>query len=188
MQTITSMSRLDRIREISARDGILCFHPDCRKPFKNLTSDLALVKENLPLLDDITFDHWFPRSLGGTWDVENLRLMHKRCNSLKGDKVPNEDGTIPGPRSEETASMRRARAKASRIEVCKTCMSGRNLGPDEYCDVCGAVPMPFRHPQWAKLNPNDCEHEGVWWCWCCMSGVVERKPAILDVLAADTLG
>lgn len=41
---------------------------------------------------DLSIDHIKPKSKGGTWDIENLQLTHKRCNSLKGN---NENyGTI----------------------------------------------------------------------------------------------
>lgn len=166
-----TMSRDERINALIKRDGPDCFHPDCGKPFKSR--------------DEITFDHWKPQSLGGTWDLENLRLMHKRCNAIKGDRMPNPDGTLPPLKRESGVSHKRAVKRSGRAEVCTTCDSGRKLGPEEYCDSCGSVPMPFRHPQWAKLTPNDCDHEGIWWCWACMSGIIERKPAILDVLRAD---
>lgn len=165
------MTRDERIDIMIRRDGDLCFHPDCRKPFKSR--------------EEMTFDHWIPQSLGGGWEIENLRLMHKRCNALKGDKLPNADGTLPSLKKEPNAAERRATKRSQRVEICKTCNSGRDLGIDEYCEVCGSVPQPFNHPQWAKLKPNDCSHEGIWWCWCCASGIVERVPAILDVLRSD---
>lgn len=181
MDTQQGTTRQARLIELRARDGILCFHPDCRKPFSNLTADIEITKENLALFEDITFDHWNPRSRGGTWDIENLRMMHKRCNALKGDTVPNDDGTITALNRPNSAARRLAQ-RNRRVEVCKTCNSGRLLGPDEHCDTCGAIPMPYRHPQWAKMAPKDCDHRGVWWCWACMSGVIIREPAIVDVL------
>jgi len=38
-----------------------------------------------------TVDHWRPRSHGGSSRQENLRLMHRRCNSKKGSTCPDED-------------------------------------------------------------------------------------------------
>lgn len=187
MNTNLGMSRVDRLRALRDRDGHLCFHPECRKPFKNLTADIDITADNLELFEDITFDHWYPRSLGGTWDVENLRMMHKRCNALKGDRVPLEDGSIPGPYNQLRAADRRAAKRGLRVEVCRKCNSGRDLGPDEYCDVCGSVAMPFKHPNWAKLHPNDCDHKGIWWCWACMSGIIMREPAIVQVLGGEDL-
>ena len=39
---------------------------------------------------DITFDHWQPVSKGGMDDIENYRLAHSGCNSLKADMTPDE--------------------------------------------------------------------------------------------------
>lgn len=41
------------------------------------------VSENHP--DFATFDHVTPKSQGGTDALCNLRLAHKRCNSLRGN-------------------------------------------------------------------------------------------------------
>jgi hypothetical protein len=162
-----------RIREIESRDGPNCFYPPCLKPFKSK--------------DEITFDHWIPQSKGGTWDIENLRLMHKRCNAVKGDDMPLPDGTLPPKKREPNSAERRAMRRGERQEVCTSCMSGRLLGPDDCCEACGSMAMPPRHPQWSKMKPQDCTHEGIWWCWACMSGVIERVPAIYDVLDARGL-
>lgn len=160
-----------RIVEITKRDGPNCFHPDCLKPFKSSA--------------DITFDHWIPQSKGGDWELDNLRLMHKRCNAVKGDDMPLPDGTLPPKKRELNSTERRAIARGARAEVCKTCNSGRNLSIDDECTVCGSGPMPPRWPQWSKLKPNECSHDGIWWCWACMSGIVERVPAIYSVLDAE---
>lgn len=180
-----SMTRRERIETLRTRDGIFCFHPECGKPFKNLTADIDITEANLDLFDDITFDHWHPRSQGGTWDIANLRMMHKRCNAVKGDTVPNSDGTLPA-RDKLNAAQRRA-TRGERPEVCNACNAGRNLGPDEVCIVCDSPAMPLTYPQWAKLHANECPHESVWWCWACMSGVVDRVPAIVYVLGGDEL-
>lgn len=171
MQT-TVMSREERIEALIKRDGPDCFHPDCGKPFK--------TKE------DITFDHWIPQSLGGTWDLENLRLMHKRCNALKGDRLPNEDGSLPPLKRESNLANRRAIRRSGRAEVCSVCDSGRKLGPDEQCGTCGSGPMPERFPQFAKVRSPECDHE-MFWCWACSIGIVERPAAIITVLDGNFL-
>jgi hypothetical protein len=172
METKRELSRAERIEIISKRDGVLCFYPECRKEFKSE--------------EDITFDHWWPRSHGGTWDIENLRLMHKRCNALKGDRLPLADGTLPPLRRELNSGQRRAVKRAQRIDVCGRCMAGRSLGPDDTCEACGSGPMPRHFPQWRKMRSNECDHD-LFWCWACCIGIAERKPAILDVLNADEL-
>jgi hypothetical protein len=40
--------------------------------------------------NQITFDHYMPRSKSGTMDVFNLVTCCKRCNKLKGSRVPED--------------------------------------------------------------------------------------------------
>lgn len=35
----------------------------------------------------ITFDHYIPRSKGGSDDLSNLRLAHKYCNQTRGNDL-----------------------------------------------------------------------------------------------------
>ena len=166
------LSRAEQIEQLVLRDGPNCFHPDCGREFKDE--------------QDITLDHWIPQSRGGTWDIENLRLMHKRCNALKGDRMPNEDGTLPLLHKELNSAQKRAIRRGERVEVCQKCQSGRALREDEMCDVCGSGPMPRTFPQWKKLRSTECDHD-LFWCWACSIGYVDRKPAIHDVLNSDEL-
>lgn len=162
----TVLTRAERIEALVLRDGADCFL--CRKPFK----------EEL----DITFDHWIPQSKGGTWDLDNLRLAHKRCNALKGDRIPNPDGTLPPHVSQKSTFRSKAQKRSERPDLCQDCNNGRSLGEFESCNLCGSSPMPHRWPHWAKLTPKECPHEDVWWCWACGSGVIDRKPAINTLL------
>lgn len=157
-------TRAERIEIISLRDGTDCFL--CHKPFKEES--------------DITFDHWIPQSKGGTWDIENLRLAHKRCNALKGDRIPNADGTLP--EVEKRSSFRTKQQKRSqRPDLCQKCTNGRSLGPQESCNACGSGPMPERWPRWAKTTAKECDHDE-FWCWACGSGVIDRKPVTHNLL------
>lgn len=165
------LPRREIVEILRTRDGYFCFHPQCLKPFAET--------------DEVTIDHWIPLAKGGTWDIKNLRLMHKRCNALKSDTVPNADGSLPELRRDLNAAARRMARREARAEVCNRCNSGRALGPEESCEVCGSMAMPPRHPQWAKMKPQDCSHDSIWWCWACMSGIIERGPAIHDVLRSD---
>jgi len=167
-----TMTRAERIQALTDLYGYICFHPDCRKPFK---SD-----------DEITFDHWWvPQSMGGEWTLENLRLMHKRCNALKGDRIPNPDGTLP-PLKRELKSEAKALAKSERPEICDTCMSGRILLIGETCEVCGSGPQPAIAPRAMQVKPKECDHATTH-CWVCFLGFVPRKAAILTVLDAEYL-
>jgi len=40
--------------------------------------------------DDLTVDHIFPHSRGGSTDIDNLILAHRKCNSAKGKSLPGE--------------------------------------------------------------------------------------------------
>lgn len=61
--------RLRRQRLIE-RDGMLCAL--CGLPMGRRT---------------VTIDHILPKSLGGTNDMANLRLAHKKCNRRRGNKL-----------------------------------------------------------------------------------------------------
>lgn len=71
-------SKEERMAYLVERDGNQCFI--CQLPFGK---------------ERPTIDHWIPLSKGGTWEITNLRLTHKRCNNWKGNMLPNKDGTIP---------------------------------------------------------------------------------------------
>lgn len=45
---------------------------------------------NKPLGEDIHVDHWVPLSKGGSNDRLNLRLLHEKCNLVKGARHPSE--------------------------------------------------------------------------------------------------
>lgn len=167
-----AMPRAERIAALIERDGPNCQFPGCNKPFADDS--------------DITFDHWMPRAAGGTWDLSNLRLMHKKCNAVKGDRIPNPDGTLPPLKREVTLANRRAVRRGSRPEVCTVCESGRKLGPDEQCATCGSGPKPEVFPRWAKMKANECDHE-LFWCWSCSIGIAPRKAAIVTVLDGEHL-
>jgi len=160
----TELSREERIAALTERDGPDCFL--CGDPFK--------------AGQDITFDHWIPRSRGGTWDLENLRLAHKRCNALKGDRMPNPDGTLPDIVKKSTFRSKAVK-RAARPDLCTACENGRELGPQESCNECGVSAFPTRWPRWAKVTAAECDHAD-FWCWACGGGVVERKPAINSIL------
>ena len=60
----------DVILKVVRRDGQIC------------------QKCNQPVSDkEVEFDHLIPFSKGGKSTIENLRLIHKNCNRLKGDSL-----------------------------------------------------------------------------------------------------
>ncbi len=157
--TKSAMCRAERIEKLTANWGPNCFFPGCGKPF---------LKE-----EDITFDHWIPQSKGGTWEISNLRMMHKRCNALKGDRMPNEDGTLPPhPREFKVQAV----DKSLRVPVCETCESGRLLIMDEICEICGSTPQPAAWPAYLQKTPKECDHS-TFHCWMCVLDFIPRKTA-----------
>ena len=163
------------------RDGDVCQYPGCGR-----TLDLDAVADF-----EVTVDHWIPRSKGGSEDISNYRLFEKRCNALKGDRMPNEDGTLP-PRPVDLRPLHQRRAdKSARIDVCETCMSGRLLLFGEECPDCGSGPQPSTLPKYLQVSPKECSHG---WgenpkviCWMCNLGFIKRRPAMEDVLDTDGL-
>lgn len=163
--TITVLTRNERIALLAERDGPDCFL--CSNPFKTE--------------DAITFDHWIPQSKGGTWELKNLRLAHKRCNAIKGDIMPNPDGTLPERLRRVSTFRTRTQKRSERPDLCQKCTNGRSLGPQESCNVCGSGPMPDRFPRWAKAPAGQCDHAEFWCAWCSI-GVIERKPVTNSLL------
>lgn len=179
---IEKLSRQTMIDSLRARDGIKCQYPDCGN-----TLDFSVLEGPL----EVTIDHWMPQHYGKTnnwtheqiWDLGNLKLMHKKCNAKKGDRVPNDDGTLP-ERNVRKFRYRRDK-RAGRPEWCEACDNGHNLASDEVCASCGCTAKRF--PRWAKVKANECNHDGIFWCWACSIGVVERTPAVdAAVLQAES--
>jgi len=173
-QTRIKVSRDELVARLRARDGNVCRYPDCRER-------LDFNVKSGPL--EVTIDHWMPqywcKANGWTpdeiWAVDNLRLMHKKCNAKKGDRVPFEDGTLPA-RPSKTFRYRRDK-RATRSDMCEVCENGHNLGVDEVCGSCGANAQ--RYPRWAHVKFNECDHE-LFWCWVC-SITPEMRPSSIGI-------
>jgi 5-methylcytosine-specific restriction endonuclease McrA len=166
------INRSETIADLRKRDGDNCMYPDCGDP-------LDLEAKDGPL--ETTIDHWIPqywcKEQGWTyqqiWDIDNLKLMHKRCNAKKGDRVPDENGILP-ERVVKKFRYRRDK-RAERPEACTACDNGHNLLHDEVCASCGSDAK--RYPRWAKVPLKDCDHE-IFWCIWCSIGDIQRKSSI----------
>lgn len=174
----TRLSRDQIIAQLVKRDGLVCQYPGDHHELNLADTGKA----------EVTIDHWFAqawaREQGWSddkiWDLSNLKLMCKKHNAAKGDRIPRPDGTLP-PKPVSRFRYRRQK-RAERPEICVTCTAGRDLGPDEVCASCGSGPMPERWPRWAKVKPNECEHDGVFWCWMCACGIIEKRGATETIL------
>lgn len=163
------LSKKDKIKILKNRDGIAC----------------AICSKNINKNQEITIDHWIPRSAGGSDDIDNLKLAHKKCNSWKGDRLPNDDGTIP-PRPTKVKVADDRKKKKSLVEsICPDCLDGRLLLEGENCLYCGVPAGPEDWPHWAKRPANKCKHTAPQWCWACSIGIVDRKPVYLILLEGE---
>lgn len=156
------------------RDGDICGMPFCDKPL-----DFSIKSGPW----EVTIDHWYPQWYGKKngwsddkiWDLKNLRLAHKTCNAKKGERIPNDDGTLP-ERPKKTFKYSRDK-KASRPEFCVKCNNGHDLLIGEICASCGCNAQRF--PMSAKVPFPECDHE-ILWCWVC-SITPELRPAAVDI-------
>jgi len=166
--------RAELIATLRTRDGNRCMHPDC---------GLVLNFDVTEGPQEVTLDHWYPQVAGKSdgwtmaeiWSVDNLKLMHKKCNAKKGDLIPNEDGTLPAKPS-STFKFRRQK-RAGRPEMCTECNNGHDLMVGEYCASCGCDAQRF--PRSAKVRFDECDHE-LLWCWVC-SITPDMRPSSIGI-------
>jgi hypothetical protein len=159
-------NRAEIVEELAKRDGFQCYL--CDAPF---------TQDNLP-----TIDHVWPLSKGGGWDRDNLKLACRSCNQDKGNRV-FVDGNLEPKHRKIGYRERKANKQAAIESYCELCYSGRLLLEDETCPEClrGSVPWSWQY----KLKPSECPHSGRFWCWMDASGIIDRQPAIVDVLNGD---
>jgi hypothetical protein len=170
----TKVPRAEQVAALVARDGLDCQFPNCGHLL-----DLSVTDGPL----EVTIDHWIPQHYGKSndwtyeeiWDLSNLKLMHKKCNAKKGDRVPNDDGTLP-ERATRTFRYRRDK-RATRPELCMECDNGHNLLVGEFCASCGCDAQRF--PRSAKVRYDECDH-ALAWCWVC-SITPDMRPASIGI-------
>lgn len=153
----------DLVDYLITRDGLVCHHPNCKKPkvFKGY--------------DDISIDHWIPKSKGGSDHSDNLKIMHVKCNNDKGDRMVLPDGTLePKPIREPR------KQKVERKKPCERCWEGRKLGEHDVCDVCGMTAMPQPYPRYKQKTPGECDHNE-FHCWGCLLGFIEREEVAVEI-------
>lgn len=171
-ETVIKLARAEILAALVERDGTTC-------QFPGENHELDFTAESGPA--EVTIDHWMPQywcknnhwTYEEIWDLSNLKLMCKKHNAKKGDRIPNDDGSLP-ERAVRKFRYRRDK-RAERPEFCTSCDNGHNLAMDEVCGSCGSDAQRF--PRWAKVRVQDCDHEA-FWCWACSIGVIERTPAM----------
>lgn len=158
-------SRQEIVEILTARDGFACYL--CPEPY---TDDLGP-----------TIDHVMPLSKGGSWDLENLKLAHRKCNQEKGDRE-FIDGVLE-PKNRRIGYRERKQSKQSILDAfCDLCFDGRTLLPAEICPRCAREAVAY--PWTLKKEPKSCDHS-TFWCWACTIGLYERQPAIMNLLAGN---
>lgn len=188
--TVIKLTRPEMLAALRERDGDKCQFPTC--------GAMLDFPEGGPTMDggplEVTIDHWMPQSWcreqgwswEEIWDIDNLKLMHKKCNAKKGDRLPNPDGTIP-EKAVRTFRYRRQK-RAGRPELCVDCDNGHNLLVGEICASCGCDAQRF--PRSAKVRFDECDHE-ILWCWVC-SITPDMRPSSIGTAMrqadADELG
>ena len=160
-------SRAELRAALEERDGPDCFYCEGELDLENRTIDHVIPQR------EARRRGWEMESTHG---LGNLVLSCRTCNSLKGDRLLNEDGTIP-PRP--MSRKRRKAIKSARPEVCKTCMSGRKLRVDETCSVCYSGPQPVIWPTFYQKTAKDCSHgwdDPMDHCAGCVTGWLGVRP------------
>lgn len=173
MTEILEVDRKSIVVKLKDRDGFVCRYPGCTLPL-----DETLNSRHSP-----TIDHKFPqakaRELGWTyeqiWDMDNLQLMGRTCNSKKSDRIYNADGTLPGGPDRVKV------IKSERPVQCETCGSGRLLLEDEVCVDCGSGPQPVTAPKYLQRPVKECDHDD-FYCWMCFLDLIPRRSALSRII------
>lgn len=163
--------RAELVAALIERDGMVCMFPGCETEL-----DFTITEGSQEVTIDHHYPQWYGKENHWTWDeiwaLDNLRLMHKKCNAKKGDRIPNADGTLP-ERVTRTFKYRRQK-RAGRPELCVECDNGHNLFVGEICANCGCNAKRF--PKSAKVRYSECDHE-ILWCWVCSITPEMRPPS-----------
>jgi hypothetical protein len=163
MRTITKQEVVEILR---SRDGDSCF-----------------ICKGIFIDESPTIDHWFPKAHGGKDDIQNLRLTHRKCNTEKADRIPNEDGSLPEKNISRVQRYRVKKENKKKLKdlICFICENGRKLGEDDNCNSCGSNAGPKQSPHYLKKPSPICDHN-TYWCWACSIGIVERKSALANLI------
>lgn len=165
------VARSEIIKVLSERDGYWCYI--CDLDFDDVN------EKGIPNRDILTIDHFIPLARGGTWELSNLRLACQPCNNLKGDIMPNPDGTV------NFTKRKISTPKVPRPTICNDCESGRLLLEGETCPSCDSGPQPREFPRYRQRKPKNCDHS-TYHCWMCTIGFIQRKQVIENLLTGDS--
>ena len=76
-----------QLKQIFALMGDYEVYPVCKLCGQPIQINSVLLKENAQTKQMFTWDHQFPKSLGGGSTLDNMQPAHKICNNKKADKI-----------------------------------------------------------------------------------------------------
>ena len=76
-----------QVKQIFALMGDYEVYPICKLCGQPIQINSETLKENAQTKHMFTWDHRFPKSLGGRSTLDNMQPAHKICNNKKADKI-----------------------------------------------------------------------------------------------------
>lgn len=76
-----------QVKQIFALMGDYAVYPCCKLCGQPIQINSQILKDNAQTKHMFTWDHQFPKSLGGQSTLDNMQPAHKICNNKKADKV-----------------------------------------------------------------------------------------------------
>lgn len=84
---ISSNLTTKQLKQIFAIMGDYEVYPTCKLCGHPIQINSQILKENAQTKHMFTWDHQFPKSLGGQSTLDNMQPAHKICNNKKADKT-----------------------------------------------------------------------------------------------------
>ena len=76
-----------QVKQIFALMGDYDVYPCCKLCGQPIQINSQILKENAQTKQMFTWDHQYPKSLGGQSTLNNMQPAHKICNNKKADKI-----------------------------------------------------------------------------------------------------
>ena len=84
---ISSKLTTKQLKQIFAIMGDYELYPVCKLCGQPIQINSQILKENAQTKQMFTWDHQYPKSLGGQSTLDNMQPAHKICNNKKADKI-----------------------------------------------------------------------------------------------------
>ena len=76
-----------QVKQIFALMGDYDVYPCCKLCGQPIQINSQILKDNAQTKQMFTWDHQYPKSLGGQSTLNNMQPAHKICNNKKADKI-----------------------------------------------------------------------------------------------------